>query len=145
MVERLARAGYGVVVAVGAALVIVALGACAGASLPDGTFPGGGYVPSGEERSAVVEYWVQCRGCEIEYTTPGGLERVEEDDALRKTVRFDGASSIRSVSLHVYPEEGEAVVGASISVNNRIVTEVRRSRNQTSVGEPVFLSASLEE
>ena len=126
------------------ALVTAGLSACA-ASLPDGTFPGGGYVPSGDERSAVVEYWVQCRGCQIEYTTPGGLERVEEDDALRKIVRFDGASAVRSVSLHVYPEEGEAVVEASISVNNEIVAEVRRSRNQTYVGEPVFLSATLEE
>jgi len=145
MLDRLVRTGSRVVVAAAVALVPFILGACASATLPGGTFPGGGYVPSGEERSPVVEYWVQCRGCEIEYTTPGGLERVEEDDALRETVRFDGASAVRSVSLHVYPEEGEAVVEASISVNDQIVTEVRRSRNQTYVGEPVFLSASLED
>lgn len=144
MLERIVpRRRRGFLAAV--ALILPAgLAGCASSSLPGGTFPGGGgYVPTGEDGSYVVEYWVQCRGCEVVFTTPRGMESVEEDDAFRRTVRFDVTVSAQSVSLHVHPELGDAVVRASISVNGRMVADVRRSRNETFVGEPVFLSANL--
>lgn len=90
----------------------------------------------------VVEYFVQCRGCTVEFSTPDGLGREKDSDGLRRRFQFSSRIS-RAVTLRAIPREDDYIVTASITVDGRELARASRKGEGTVPGEAVVLTAGF--
>lgn len=105
---------------------------------------GFGPMPSDESfaTAIVVEYWVQCRDCRVEYWTPEGVGSVDSvGGGFREVFSFAEPPGQELISLTALPPDSDYVTNATISVNGRVVAQGGRNVEPTNSGEPVRLSA----
>jgi len=91
------------------------------------------------ESSVVVLYYVQCRSCEVSFSTPRGIQTQELTGGREFRVAFSTLRPGQSVVLQVTPEEGTSVNRARISAGSGVLAEVGRQI----AGDPVNLSAAI--
>ena len=88
----------------------------------------------------VVQYYVQCRLCTVEYSTTNGVGVAEVEKARRIRVRFANTGPTVSVMMNVVPLESSIVRRARISRGTRVLAE---SEGPHTANEPVQLSAVI--
>lgn len=115
-------------------------------TLPGATIPGPGGVTQAPEptvstadASVVVLYYVQCRSCQVTYTTPGGMSAQELEGGREFRAAFNVNRPGVGVTLQVTPDDGTAVNRARIRVGNSTLAEAGRGLT----GDPVNLSAVI--
>jgi len=133
-----------------AALVLPALFAVSGCtpavSLPRAEIPGpGAPTPEGEptistaDADVVVLYYVNCRQCDVTYTTPNGMATRELSGGREFRVVFNRNGPGQGVVLQVTPDRNERVLRARIRVGGDTLAE----SGLTAIGDPVNLSAAI--
>jgi hypothetical protein len=134
-----------------ASTIALALAGCSPMTLPgvqmDPQVPpqgGGGQPYAGtNEQGPLVQYYVNCRDCTMEYSTPNGPAVVEEvQGGIERRVRFQQQFAGSSLILNATPTEFGRVIRATITVDGRRVAEVEPS-DARGAGTPVYLSATL--
>ena len=112
-----------------------------------GCIPAGfGPMPTDEpfRNTTLVEYWVQCRDCDVEFWTPVGVGWAEDvEGEFRQVVSFAEPERPEILTLAALPPADDYVIYASISINGRIVVEGGRNAANSLSGDPVRLSACV--
>jgi len=130
----------------GIALALASVGCTPPVTLPAATLPAPGQpaespepTVSTSDASIVVLYYVQCRSCQVAYSTPSGMKAHELEGGREFRTVFNANRPGVAVTLQVTPDEGTAVNRARIRVGNATLAEARRGRT----GDPVNLSAVI--
>lgn len=95
------------------------------------------------EQGTLVQYYVNCRECRIEYSTPGGPAVIEEvQGGLERRVMFEQQFVGSPLILNATPTEFGRVIRATITIDGRRIAQIEPSESP-GAGVPVYLNATL--
>ena len=136
-----ARSEVRAVAVAGMLFLVVGCASYSGPRIGD-PIPTGGGPTSAVSGEIVVEYYVQCGICDVEYVTSEGPQIEKDTRSLKRVARFSQGSG-RAIMMVVTPTNGGYVVLATITVEGREVSRHSRSRGPNIAGQPVVLNATL--